>query len=95
MAKKEVPLGRRNQITIPKEYIPEGVKFFVCEKNEDGTILLTPEITVPVTQAYFWTPRWQEGERKASEDIQAGRVTPIGSVKEFIASAKRKKKRKA
>ncbi|MFJ2722416.1 hypothetical protein [Streptomyces sp. NPDC087437] len=26
-------------------------------------------------QAWFWTPKWQEREREADEDIAAGRTT--------------------
>jgi hypothetical protein len=26
-------------------------------------------------QAWFWTDEWQDGERRASEDIAAGRIT--------------------
>jgi len=35
-------------------------------------------------QAYFWTPEWQEGEKKASEDIKAGRVKIFDTVDELI-----------
>lgn len=35
-------------------------------------------------QAYFWTKRWQEGEREADEDIKAGRVKTFDSVDELI-----------
>jgi len=31
----------------------------------------------PAEQAWFWTREWQEGEREASEDIAAGRLSPV------------------
>lgn len=64
MNKKEIPLGRRNQVTLPKEFIPEGAKFFLCEKRPDGAILLTPAITVPLNEAYLWTARLQKSKRR-------------------------------
>jgi hypothetical protein len=27
------------------------------------------------SQAWFWTPEWQDGEREADEDLAAGRAT--------------------
>ena len=36
------------------------------------------------SQAYFWTKRWQEGEREADEDIKVGRVKTFDSVDELI-----------
>lgn len=33
-----------------------------------------PKKLVDKSQAYFWTKRWQKGEKEAAEDIKAGRV---------------------
>lgn len=41
-------------------------------------------VIIPKDQAYFYTPRWQKDEQKASEDIANGRVTKTKSVKEFF-----------
>jgi antitoxin MazE len=35
-------------------------------------------------QAYFWTKRWQEGEKEADEDIKAGRVKVFESAEELF-----------
>jgi len=32
------------------------------------------------SQAYFWTKEWQAAEKKATEDIKAGRVKRFASV---------------
>ncbi len=37
-----------------------------------------------MTQDYYWTPRWQEGEREADEDIREDRVKRFDSVEELI-----------
>ncbi len=39
---------------------------------------------VPTTQAYFWTPEWQEGEREAEDDLRSGRVFSFGTVEEAL-----------
>jgi len=40
-------------------------------------------------QLYFWTKEWQEGEKKADEDIKAGRMLgPFDSVEEFKKAIK-------
>ena len=43
-----------------------------------------PKKLVDKSQAYFWTKKWQEGERAADEDIKAGRVKTFDSVDELI-----------
>jgi hypothetical protein len=53
----------------------------VCEPYLD---IKVPKKLVDKSQAYFWTRKWQEGEREADEDIKAGRVKAFGSVEELI-----------
>jgi len=43
-----------------------------------------PKKLVDKSQAYFWTRKWQEGERAADEDIKAGRVKTFDSVDDLI-----------
>ncbi len=77
---KEVLLGKRNQVTIPKNFVPEGVSLFLCEQLEDGAIVLHPRVSIPARQKYYWTARWQKGEMRASSDIKTGRVRRHSSV---------------
>lgn len=93
MEPKYLQLGRRNQITLPKELVSEGISLYRCERAEDGTIVLTPQIPVPASQAYFWTKRWQEGEKKASEDAKAGRVHRYATPKELMQEIERRRKK--
>ncbi|MBA4380208.1 MAG: AbrB family transcriptional regulator [Anaerolinea sp.] len=77
------------QITLPtavrrKANLKEGDLLEVIIE-EDGTVRLVPQIAIERSQAYFWTPRWQEGEREAEEDIKAGRVKKFDSVEDLIA----------
>jgi hypothetical protein len=57
-------------------------------EHQDGHIELQPVLPIPADQAWFWTERWQAGEREADEDIAAGRVTTFEDVDAFIAHLK-------
>lgn len=78
---------RHGQITLPasvrKELgIEEGDLVEIAVMDERA--VLTPKKLVDKSQAYFWTKRWQEGEREADEDIRAGRVKTFGTVEDLI-----------
>ena len=78
---------RHGQITLPASVrkrlgIEEGD--LVEIEVEDERAVLMPKKLVDKNQAYFWTKRWQEGEREADEDIKAGRVEIFASVDELI-----------
>ena len=49
-----------------------------------------PKKLVDKSQAYFWTRKWQEGERAADEDIKAGRVKTFDSVDKLIKDLEQK-----
>ena len=49
-----------------------------------------PKKLVDKSQAYFWTRRWQEGEREADEDIKAGRVKTFDSIDELVKDLEHK-----
>jgi len=53
---------------------------------EDAGIVLRAKKLVDADQAWFWTEAWQRGERKASEDIRAGRVSPGQGADAFLDS---------
>jgi len=84
---------RHGQITLPASVrkqlgIEEGD--LVEIEVEDERAVLMPKKLVDKNQAYFWTKKWQEGEREADEDIKAGRVKTFDSVDEFIKDLDRK-----
>ncbi len=69
-------------MTLPEEirtraHLEEG-DLLDAEITEDG-ILLRPQKVIDSTQAWFWTPTWQAGERAADADRQAGSVETFGS----------------
>ena len=76
------------QVTLPKEIrLKTNMQpgdFVEVELDEEGHIVLTPKKLVNASQAYFWTEEWQKGERKADEDIKAGRVKKFKSATESV-----------
>lgn len=79
----------KGQVTIPREireraHLEEGDPVEV-EMVPEG-ILLKPQKVIDATQAWFWTPGWQPGEREASLDIAEGRVEVFHSDADFLDS---------
>lgn len=55
----------------------------------DGAAILLEEISVgriDPEQAGFWTRKWQEKEREADADLEAGRATRFESDEDFLAA---------
>lgn len=82
-------LRKKNIMTIPREiadrlHLVEGDEFIVTE--EGGRIVLTPALSIPADQAWFWTPTWQARIAEAEADRIAGNTTVYGSEDEFLAS---------
>jgi antitoxin PrlF len=80
----------KGQLTLPQEvraaaHLDEGDPVEI-EVLDDGSILLRPKKLIDASQAWFWTESWQAGERAASADIAAGRVTTHRSTEDFLAA---------
>lgn len=79
----------KGQITIPADirqaaYLEEGDPVEV-EIVTEG-ILIRPRKVIDSTQAWFWSPGWQLGEREAFADFVAGRSTIYETSEDFLAS---------
>jgi AbrB family looped-hinge helix DNA binding protein len=79
----------KGQVTIPADirkaaHLEEGDPVDV-EMVAEG-ILLRPRKVIDATQAWFWTPAWQAGEREAAGDLAVGRSTVFESSDSFLAS---------
>jgi AbrB family looped-hinge helix DNA binding protein len=83
---------RHGQITLPasvrKELGIEEGDLVEIEVVDEKAVLM-PKKLVDKSQAYFWSRKWQEGEREADEDIKAGRVKAFNSVEELISDLER------
>jgi len=81
-------LRAKGQLTLPEDIrsaarLEEG-DLFEAEITPDG-ILLRPQKFIDATQAWFWNPSWQAGERDADADRAAGRVETFQSGAALIA----------
>jgi AbrB family looped-hinge helix DNA binding protein len=76
------------QITLPasirrRAKLSEGDALEVVVEK-DGSIRLVPQVLVDRSQAYFWTERWQEGERETEEDLRAGRYKDFDDIESLL-----------
>ena len=76
------------QITLPasirrRANLQEGDTLEVIVDN-DGAIRLVPQVLVDRSQAYFWTERWQDGERETEDDLQADRYKDFDDIESLL-----------
>lgn len=85
----KIVLRKKHILTIPRDlvdrmHLEEGDEFIVTE--ESGRIVLTPALSIPADQAWFWTPAWQARIAEAEADREQGNSTIYRSEEEFLAS---------
>jgi AbrB family looped-hinge helix DNA binding protein len=83
-----VQVRKKAQVTLPQSVrqelgIVEGD--FLDIQVRSGEIVLRVKKLVDKEQAWFWTNRWQQGEKEAEEDIRAGRVHNFPDTKKAVA----------
>src|SRR6185437_9538572 len=88
-------LRAKGQVTLPDEirkaaHLEEG-DLLEAELTADG-ILLRPQKLIDATQAWFWSPEWQAGEREADADRAAERVEVFSSEGEFLRALRARAK---
>jgi len=88
-------ITRNGQLTLPAAvrraaHVDEGDYLEVRVSGEN--IVLTPKKRSDKSQAYFWSPAWQEAEREASADIDDGRVCEPESIEELLAGLESSRK---
>lgn len=88
-----IRVGGKRQITLPQE---AARRFGIGTGDElearilDDRIELRPMVSVPKSQAWFWTPEWQAKESEAESARQAGDYRQFGSAKKLIAGLRKK-----
>lgn len=80
-------LRDKGQLTLPAEvrealHVEAGDEI-VFDVTGEGVRLRGMKM-IPADQAWFWAPEWEAGEREASDDIAAGRVTTFDSPDEMF-----------
>ena len=83
-----IQVRKKAQLTLPLSVRRElGIKEgdFLDVRVQDGSIVLKARKLVDQEQAWFWTKRWQEGEREAEDDIRAGRVHRLETTEDAVS----------
>lgn len=85
----QTTVRKKGSVTIPAEIrraarLVEGDVIEV-EITADG-ILLRPKKLIDATQAWFWEPAWQAGEREAEAEAAAGKGERFESGEELLAA---------
>jgi antitoxin PrlF len=83
-------LRAKGQLTLPDEIrkalkLQEGDQL-EAEVTETGEVILRPLATVDRSQAWFWTPEWQAGEREATEQARRGEGEQFETGRDFLDS---------
>ncbi|MFW6139354.1 MAG: AbrB/MazE/SpoVT family DNA-binding domain-containing protein [Spirochaetota bacterium] len=78
---------RNYQITLPasirkKINIKEGdlINFEI----KDNGILIKPVETIDRNQAWFWSKRWQDEEKKVEKDFEKGKIKVSENLENFL-----------
>ena len=82
-----VQLRKKAQLTLPQSVreklgIEEGDFMDIQVRN--GEIVLKVKRLIDKEQAWFWSERWQQGEKEAEDDIRAGRVHKFPDAKSAV-----------
>ena len=80
-------LGQNYQFALPKEIakiLHIQVNDYLEIHIEDNKVVIEPQVMIPKSQAYFYTPEWQKDEKRADRDIREGRTIDAKNVKELI-----------
>jgi len=83
-----IQVRKKAQLTLPlsvrqKLGVEEGDYMDVQVRGRE--IVLKVKKLVDKEQAWFWTKRWQQGEKEAEEDIRAGRTHRFLDAKAAVA----------
>ena len=76
-----------SQITIPKNImkklsLKKGDKVEFDIKGD--SIVVKPVLIIDKAQSWFWTKKWQDKEKEADKDIEAGRVKTFDNVNDLM-----------
>jgi len=89
-------LRAKGQLTLPDDIRRaahlEAGDMLEAELTPDG-ILLRPQKFIDATQAWFWSPGWQAGERDADSDRATGNVEEFASGEDLVGALRSRAKR--
>lgn len=80
-------LGANYQIALPRALINAlhlHINDYLDIEIKDNKIIIEPQVMIPKSQAYFYTPEWQKDEDEAANDIKNGKITKTKNIKELF-----------
>ncbi|MDA8089177.1 MAG: AbrB/MazE/SpoVT family DNA-binding domain-containing protein [Nitrospiraceae bacterium] len=82
---KTITVSAKGQIALPKEirdalHIETGAQLTPAIK--DGKLILEPVVTVPKSQAWYWTAAWQAKVNASMKAIEEGKFETFKTAKE-------------
>jgi len=88
-----VRIGAGEGLELPEKFrraagLADGDTVYINIEDEGDAGLHVRIRKIDPDQAWFWTPKWQAGEREADEDKAAGRFTTYYSDEEFLSALK-------
>lgn len=86
-----VQMDPQGRVVLPKEMRGKKRTYYTCQTEPDGTVHLIPVVgVITAKQAYFWTNKWQKGEKEASLALRKGKYKVIerGGLDGYFAALK-------
>ncbi|ADQ40234.1 transcriptional regulator, AbrB family [Caldicellulosiruptor acetigenus I77R1B] len=82
-----VEIKKKAQVTIPAQILKKldlHVGDLLQIEEKDGRIILTPVVTIPKEQAWFYSEKWQREEAIVEKEIQEGKLMVANSLQELF-----------
>ena len=84
---KLLQIQKKNQLTLPAD-IRKKLNLkehdILAVEVEGNKIILTPQKLIDRDQEWFFSKRWQEGERKADKNFMDGNCKEFDNTEELI-----------
>lgn len=80
----------RGYVYLGKQFA--GDEFSLVIEGDGFVVRLEKVVKVPAKDAWFFDPDWQDGEKLAQADIDAGKTEEVTDVEEFFSKRLKKKK---
>ena len=81
-------VDRRGYLYLGKQFAEQE---FELISNNGWVLSLERILKIPAKNAWFFDDEWQEGEKRAQEDIDKGKTKKIKDVKRYLSNIRKKK----
>jgi AbrB family looped-hinge helix DNA binding protein len=84
---KLLQIQKKNQLTLPaniRKTLQLKEHDFLAVEVEGNKIILTPQKVINREEEWFFSKRWQEGEKEADRDFKDGSYKDFENVEDLI-----------